>query len=876
MSPEPPAALGVGTRIGPYEIVGWLGAGGMGDVYRARDTRLARDVAMKLIAGPQAADPGRVRRFEQEARAAGQINHPNILAVYDVGVHDGVPFIVSELLEGESLRSRLQKAPIPLRKAVEYARQAAEALAAAHDKGVVHRDIKPDNLFLTADGRLKVLDFGIAKLRASDDGPERTGLPTDTAEGTVLGTAAYMSPEQVRGEAVDARSDIFSLGAVLYEMMSGRAAFARPTAAETMTAVLNEDPPVTTRMDVPSALVRIVVRCLEKARDARFQSARDLAFGLDVLSGTQPVSAVTAGPVRRRGLAVALILVALGVVAALAFWLKPQSAPRDDQDVLANATYTPFTDWDGSELDAAISPDGKFVAFLADRSGPFHVWLKQVGPGGFRDLTPDAGDLQNPGPIRSLGFSGDGAQVWVNGTIGERARRLSLVPITGGAPQPFLAEYAVNVAWSRDGKRLVYLTLKGDPLRVAEANGDHENEILPAHPGDHNHFPAFSPDDRWIYYTHCAQSLADCDIWRIPSAGGTSELVIERGADVRYLTPITDRTVLFVAPDDDGSGPWLWALDVERKVARRISTGLARYLSVAATADGRRLVATEAKSTAGIWSLPIADRIVEEREVTPVPLPTARALAPRFGGDAMFYLSSTGGGDGLWRAQGGSSGEIRMGAGGSLVGAPAVSPAGDRIAVVHRVSGKGRITIVSADGADPRELTGLVDVHGTPAWSPDGKWIVTGGRDAQGLGLFEIPAEGGAAIRLVTGAAADPVWSREGPLIAYLGGPGPGQPLLAIRPDKTLVPLPDIKVRSGGRGRVRFLPDGTGLVYIQGEIGTQDFWLLDLRTMASRQLSRLSNPGTITTFDITPDGKRIVFDRVRERGDVVLIDLARR
>ena len=873
MSPDPPAAIGPGARIGPYEIVAWLGAGGMGDVYRARDARLGRDVAIKMIAGAFASDPGRVRRFEQEARAAGQINHPNILAVYDVGLHDGVPFIVSELLEGESLRSRLQKSSVPVRKAVEYARQAAEALAAAHDKGVVHRDIKPDNLFITSDGRLKVLDFGIAKLRATDDAALRTGLPTDTAEGTVVGTAAYMSPEQVRGEAVDARSDIFSLGAVLYEMLTGRAGFARPTAAETMTAVLNDDPPVTTQAGVPPALVRIIARCLEKAREARFQSARDLAFGLDVLSGTQPVGAVNAGPAGRWRLAAAVIVVALGLAAALAIWLK-QQAPPPDENVLANATYTPFTDWDGSEIDAAISPDGKFVAFLADRSGPFHIWLKQVGPGAFRDLTPDAGDLQNPGPIRSLGFSGDGAQVWVNGTIGERTRRLSLVPITGGTPQPFLAEYAVNVAWSRDGKRLVYLTLKGDPLRVADANGDHENEILPAHSGDHNHFPAFSPDGRWIYYTHCAQSLADCDIWRIPSAGGASELVIERGADVRYLTPITDRTILFVAPDNDGSGPWLWALDVEAKAARRISTGLTRYLSVAVTADGRRLVASEAKSTAGIWSLPIAHRIVEEREVTQVPLPTARALAPRFGGDAMFYLSSTGGGDGLWRAQGDSSAEIRMGAGGSLVEAPAVSPGGDRIAVVHRVSGKGRITIVSADGADPRELTGLVDVHGTPAWSPDGKWIVTGGRDAQGLGLFEIPAEGGAAIRLVTGAATDPVWSREDPLIAYLGGPGPSQPLLAIRPDKTPVPLPDIKVRSGGRGRARFLPDGSGLVYIQGQIGTQDFWLLDLRTMVPRQLSRLSNPGTITTFDITPDGKRIVFDRVRERGDVVLIDLA--
>jgi serine/threonine protein kinase len=249
--------LPAGTRIGPYEVVGWVGAGGMGEVYRASDPRLGREVAIKLIREAFAADRGRVHRFEQEARAAGQLNHPNVLAVHDLGTHAGAPYIVSEFLEGDSLRTRLQAGALTTAKAVDYARQMADGLAAAHEKGIVHRDLKPDNVFLTSDGRIKILDFGIAKLTShADDAARPTGFPTETAEGTVLGTAGYMSPEQVRGEAVDARSDLFSVGAILYEMLSGQRAFVRQTAAETVAAVLKEEPPAPlSHQTVPPAVL---------------------------------------------------------------------------------------------------------------------------------------------------------------------------------------------------------------------------------------------------------------------------------------------------------------------------------------------------------------------------------------------------------------------------------------------------------------------------------------------------------------------------------------------------------------------------------------------------------------------------------------------
>jgi serine/threonine protein kinase len=280
----------IGRILGPYQVVAKLGEGGMGEVYRARDTRLEREVAIKVLGADFATDADRVRRFTIESQATGALNHPNILAVYDVGTHDGAPYLVTELLEGETLRSRMDADRIPLSKALELARQVASGLAAAHAKGITHRDIKPENLFVTTDGRAKILDFGLAKqsgaAKATPDEEKSTILGSPTAAGIVMGTVGYMSPEQVRGDAADARSDIFSFGVVLYELLSGQRPFVGDTAVQAMNAILTEDPPeiTTTTRALPPALERVVRHCLEKKADERFQSARDLAFALDALS----------------------------------------------------------------------------------------------------------------------------------------------------------------------------------------------------------------------------------------------------------------------------------------------------------------------------------------------------------------------------------------------------------------------------------------------------------------------------------------------------------------------------------------------------------------------------------------------------------------
>ena len=385
-----------GTKLGPYEIVSLLGAGGMGEVYRARDSRLRRDVAIKVLPQALSLDADRMRRFEQEALATAALNHPNILAVFDIGTSEGSPYVVSELLEGETLRDRLRSGALATRKALDHAMQIAHGLAAAHEKGIIHRDLKPDNLFVTKDGRVKILDFGLAKLTQADPG-SNTSMATVTHGGTeagvVMGTAGYMSPEQVRGMALDPRSDIFSFGAILYEMLSGKRAFHGDTPADTMSAILKEDPPELneTNRNVSPALERIVQHCLEKNPESRFHSASDIAFDLEHLSGLSGSAArlATAGsgigmgkvqPSRRLLLALAAGLVLACGVYGLGWWTGKASghAPQ--------AEYQQITFRTGSIGNARFTPDGSMVYSASWEGGETQLYMSRTDDPGSREL----------------------------------------------------------------------------------------------------------------------------------------------------------------------------------------------------------------------------------------------------------------------------------------------------------------------------------------------------------------------------------------------------------------------------------------------------------------------------------------------------------
>jgi Tol biopolymer transport system component len=367
------------------------------------------------------------------------------------------------------------------------------------------------------------------------------------------------------------------------------------------------------------------------------------------------------------------------------------------------------------------------------------------------------------------------------------------------------------------------------------------------------------------------------DLWRIAAhSGATPERLTDHNNEVGYPAPLDDRTVVYVARSTDGTGPWLWALDVERGITTRVSLGVERYTSVSASADGSRLVATVANPTASLWTVPILDRLAVERDAEPFSVPNVNVSAPRIAGAALFFLSPGGAGNALWRYLNGQAVEIWRGED-PLFGVPAVSGDGGRVVVALRRSGKLRMHLLSADGAVLEPLTELMDVRGAASFSPDQKWIVTGGNDGSGEGLFKIPLDGGMPVRLTSGQALDPVWSPDGSVIVYAGANvGALAPLLAVSTEGKPVGVPAIQVRREGAGsRARFLPDGKRLVYMQGFALSQDFWLLDLTTKATRQLTQLNQQGAMWCFDVSPDGKRIVFDRTRENSDVVLIDVNR-
>ena len=780
-----PGAM-TGRSLGGYHLQALLGAGGMGEVYRSRDAKLGRDVAIKILPRAFTSDPDRLARFEREARMLAALNHPGICAIYGFEEADGVRFLVLELVEGETLAARIasarmrsDEAGLSIPEALAIARQIAEALEVAHDKGIIHRDLKPANVTITPDGLVKVLDFGLAKVVGGDGAtPDITHVPlapeAGGREGAVIGTAAYMSPEQARGQPVDKRSDIWSFGCVLYEMLAGRVTFAGDTMSDSIAKILEREPDWTALPAATSAPIRrLLLRCLAKDPKQRLRDIGDarieLASTHDVLPATPDVQGARAAPAKA-WLKWQPWVALMALAAALVAWEAWRSEPIEVAgNPLANATFARVTDWDGTEEQADISPDGRFVTFVADKAGEFDVWVSQVGTGRFQNLTLDGPPMVTPANLlRSLGFNGDGSEIWFN-PVGNPGREKVLVPLTGGTSRPFLRRGYSTPSWSPDNARLalIHSDAHGDPLYLADRIGanPHTVNVLPQdtqpffREGRHTHNPVWSPDGEWIYFVHGTGPTGRMDVWRVKPSGASPEQLTARHADVNFLAPLDLRTLLYVARGEDWSGPWLWALDVESKVTRRVTVGLEQYTSVSASRDGRRVVAAVAKPTASLWRIPLNDR-AGDVDAQPFPVPTERALAPRHSGASLFYLSlsTRGTGDGLWRFHNGEVFEVTKGADNVLSEPPVVSPDGTRVAIVARQLGTRQLAIMSADGTNSRTLAPSIEIHGVVGqgaadWSPDGSWLVAAGSDATAPGLFRIPVDGSAPVRLVEGWA---------------------------------------------------------------------------------------------------------------------------
>jgi len=586
--------LAPGARVGPYEILAPLGVGGMGEVYRARDTRLAREVAIKALPGAFASDPERLRRFEREARAASALNDPNILTVHDVGTHEGSPYLVTELLEGKTLRELVREGALPVARAVDFATQIARGLAAAHERGIVHRDLKPENLFLTRDGRMKILDFGLARLvqpeALGQDSSEASTLTKATEAGAVMGTVGYMSPEQVRGELADARSDIFAFGCVLYEMLTGEGAFARPTAAETMTAVLRDEPrPLAeTRPEVPAIVGRLLERCLAKPLDARFRSGRELLLVLEV-AGTAPTAPQAAGaiavgkaraPAARRAALGWLIAGAVGGAAlagAAVLGLFPRGETRArTAPIVASLSLPPGTgslSSLGGTSDIALSPDGSQLAYVGlGGDGRRALWMRELDSTSPREL-PGTADAENPfwSPDgRFVGFFAEG--------------KLKKVGADGGAVQTLCdwsSAFGLGATWNRDG--VILFEEGGSILRVSAAGGAPQ-VVLRRHSVEELalRFPSFLPDgQRFLYFARRLKgphrlyigSLSGSEAPRLVHEGHSRAELSATG----HLLFVRDG-VLVTQPFDEGSlRPWGDPKPIAPRVANHPGNGRASF-----------------------------------------------------------------------------------------------------------------------------------------------------------------------------------------------------------------------------------------------------------------------------------------------------------
>jgi Tol biopolymer transport system component len=569
-------------------------------------------------------------------------------------------------------------------------------------------------------------------------------------------------------------------------------------------------------------------------------------------------------------LAVALVAVAIAAILWLRkseyFWRNP----------IADARFQTIADSDGVEQAAAVSRDGHFVAFLSDRDGQMDVWVTQVGSGQFHNLTRgSAPELVNPS-IRTLGFSPDSSFVtfWVRKTDGSTGGDISIwsVPTLGGQPRPYL-EGVAELDWSRDGSRLAYHTPgPGDPLFISDGSLRKGLPVFTAPPGLHSHFPLWSPDSAFTYFVQ--GTLPDkLDIWRIPASGGAPERITSHNGRVTHPVFLDRRTLLYLASDPDGSGPWLYSIDVDRRVPHRLTSGLDSYTSLGASADGRRLVATLASPKRTLWRLPIADSANQSSAPTPVSLTSGTGFSPRLGPDYLLYVSPSGSSESIWKLANGTATQLWSGTEARVFGGPAISPDGRLIAFSIRQHRQKLLYAMQSDGSNARVVCDSLDLQGAPAWAPDGRSIVTAADDHGTPHLFRVPVDGRSPSVLTHEYSLDPAWSPDERFVVYSGPDiGTAFSVKAVTADAATHPLPALTLTRGARHLV-VLPGGRSLVLLRGDIQHKNLWLIDLDTGAERQLTNLAADFDIRDFDISPDARNVVLERVQERSDVVLLDL---
>jgi eukaryotic-like serine/threonine-protein kinase len=710
-----------GTKLGPYEIVSLLGAGGMGEVYRARDSRLRREVAIKVLPRALSLDSDRMRRFEQEALATAALNHPNILAVFDIGASEGSPYVVSELLEGETLRERLRSGSIAVRKALDYALQIAHGLAAAHEKGIIHRDLKPENLFITKDGRVKILDFGLAKLTQADTG-SHTSMPTathGTEAGVVMGTAGYMSPEQVRGMALDPRSDIFSFGAILYEMLSGKRAFHGDTPADTMSSILKEEPPELneTNRNVSPALERIVQHCLEKNPESRFHSASDIAFDLEHLSGisgssTRVTTAATGignfQPRRRLLIGLAAGLALASLVYGIGWW----SGRGGGHAPLAE--YQQITFRTGSIGNARFTPDGSIVYSASWEGGDNQLYMSRTDDPGSRELGLKDAELL------SISKGGELAVRLNTKYYGGYARTgtLARVPLSGGTPREVL-DNVQDADWSANGESMAVVRYVPENSHwrleypIGKVLFDSINWIS---------HPKISPDGKWVAFAdHENPGGDDEGSVAVIAADGTDnnkDRKLSSGWESLegiLWSPAGDEIWFTSSPSGSAENPRAVTLSGKLRTILNVPGGM----WIEDLRNGTVLMATH-QERIGIRGM--APGAKEERDLGWFGWSIVRDISPD-GRKIIFEEEGNGGGPNytVFLRDTDGSPPARIGEGLAL----AISP--DAKWAITKLPKGGPLNLVPTGAGEARQLTHDAVSYGSMRWLPEGKRLLADG-----------------------------------------------------------------------------------------------------------------------------------------------------